>query len=139
MISSSSIQPRLYGYDFLLDLSLSVQFCSFSVPATENETVKTLIAYMEQHYAEPISLDTLAGEVHLSRSYISEIFRKEMEQTLIQYITNLRIGHARVLLIERTELRVSEIGRLCGFENPSYFGKIFKKTVGVTPLEYRMA
>ena len=38
---------------------------------------------MEQHYAEPISLDTLAGEVHLSRSYISEIFRKEMEQTLI--------------------------------------------------------
>lgn len=126
-------------YDLLLDLSLSARFVNASAPAGESEAVKTLIAYMSEHYSEPITLDDLAQQVQLSRSYISDLFRKEMQQTIIHYLNNLRISHARVLLIEYPEMRASEVGRLCGFENPSYFGETFKKIVGMTPIAYRMS
>lgn len=124
-------------YDFLLDLSLSAQFVSSSSPTPESETVKSLIDYMSEHYSEPITLDDLAGQVQLSRSYISDLFRKETQQTIIQYLTNLRISQARIMLIGYPELRASEIGRRCGFENPSYFGETFKRIVGMTPIAYR--
>lgn len=126
-------------YDFLLDLSASVQFIRTSIPDPGNETVKSLISYMEEHYQEPISLEMLAQQVNRSRSYISDIFKKEMQQTIMQYLTGLRISQARVMLIEFPERKVWEIGRNCGFESPSYFGETFKKVVGMTPVEYRMA
>lgn len=126
-------------YDFLLDLSASVQFIRTSIPDPGNEIVKSLIAYMEEHYQEPISLEMLACQVNRSRSYISDIFKKEMQQTILQYLTRLRISQARVMLIEFPERKVWEIGRKCGFESPSYFGEIFKRIVGMTPAEYRMS
>ena len=51
----------------------------------------------------------------------------------MQYLTEIRIGHARHLLTLHPEKKVLEIGKMCGFESPSYFGKTFKKEVGITP------
>lgn len=124
-------------YDFLLEMSGSAHFIKTSIPDPENETVKSLIAYMEEHYSEPVSLEDLSRHVNRSRSYISDLFKREMQQTVMQYLTCLRVSQARILLIEFPERRVWEIGRACGFESPSYFGKIFKRIVGVTPEEYR--
>ena len=59
--------------------------------------------------------------------------QKEMGLTIMQYLTEIRIGHARHLLTLHPEKKVLEIGKMCGFESPSYFGKIFKKEVGMTP------
>ncbi len=126
-------------YEFLLDLSRSVQFINTSVPDPGSETIRLIISYMEEHYQEPVSLELLADQVHLSRGYLCEIFKKEMHQTIMHYLTNLRISQARIMLTEYPERRVAEVGRMCGFENPSYFGETFRKVVGMTPAEYRLA
>lgn len=126
-------------YEFLLDLSSSIHFVSTSVPDSGNETIRLLISYMEEHYPEPLSLEQLAEQAHLSRGYLCDLFKREMKQTIMQYLTNLRISQARILLTEFPERRVSEIGRMCGFESPSYFGEIFRRVVGMTPAEYRLS
>lgn len=138
-LSSYLIELSKICYDFLLDLSLSTRYISASAPISDNETIKSLISYMEENYRDAVTLDQLANHVHLSRSYITVIFKEEMHQTIGSFLTNLRISHARVLLLENPELKVAEIGRLCGFENPSYFGEAFKKVVGVSPIEYRIS
>lgn len=126
-------------YEFLLDLSGAVRFVSASVPDPGSETIRLLISYMEEHYREPVTLDLLAEQVHLSKGYLCESFKKEMHQTIMQYLTKLRISRARILLIEYPEQKVAEIGRMCGFESPSYFGETFRKIVGMTPNEYRLS
>lgn len=124
-------------YDLLMDLSVSVHYIGSSTPVSENTIIKTLISYMEDHYQEPVTLDLLSEQVNLCRSYISDLFKKEMKQTIIQYLNNLRISQARILLVENPEIKAGEIGHMCGFENPAYFGETFKKIVGMSPGEYR--
>ncbi len=126
-------------YDFLLDLSSSIRFIRTDIPAGGSEIIKEIITYMEEHYAEAITLDNLSEHVQLSKGYMSTVFKAEMQQTVMQYLTKLRISQARILLIEYPEKKVLEIGRRCGFESPSYFGKTFKKIVGMTPEEFRIS
>lgn len=126
-------------YDFLLDLSRSVQFISASVPDPGNKTIRLIISYLEEHFREPVTLELLSEQVHLSKGYLCELFKKEMQQTVMQYLTNLRISQARIMLMEFPERKVAEVGRMCGFESPSYFGEVFLKVVGMTPNEYRLS
>lgn len=125
-------------YDFLLELSFAVEYVSSTIAVTENVAIREIINYMEEHYREPITLDDLARQVNLSRSYVSEIFKKEIQTTVIQYLTMIRLSRARVMLIEHPEMKIREVASKCGFENPSYFGEVFKKETGMTPVEYRI-
>lgn len=124
-------------YEFLLDLSEAISPSADYMKATNNESLKMMIVYMEDHYQEVISLYDLAEYVNISRSYVSDIFKKEMNQTVVEYLNNYRIAMARIMLEENPEIKAAEIGKHCGFENPSYFSKVFKKIVGLTPIEYR--
>ena len=106
-------------------------------PVPESEAVQTVIEYLETHYQEPVSLETLAREVNLTREYLCVLFKKETRHTILRHLTLIRIGWARLYLEQYPEKSVKEIGTMCGFDNPSYFGKIFKRTVGMTPESYR--
>lgn len=124
-------------YSFLLDLSSCVRRINASVPAQENRFIRKIMDYMEENYQDPISLDDLAEHVQLSKEYMCTIFKKSMRQTIMQALLTVRISRARLFLIQYPEKKVQEIARMCGFESPSYFGKVFKKEVGVTPENYR--
>ena len=124
-------------YSFLLDISHSITRSRAAGNAVENELTDTLTSYLERHFASPVTLEELARIVNLSPDYMCAQFKKEMGLTIMQYLTEIRIGHARHLLTLHPEKKVLEIGKMCGFESPSYFGKIFKKEVGMTPERYR--
>ncbi len=124
-------------YGFLLEVSSSLEFIGMTFPGSGNETVAAITMYLETHYSEPVTLSDLAEETHLSKGYICSIFRREMGQTVTQYLSAVRIAQARIRLIETPELKVCEIGKACGFETASYFGKIFRKITKMTPEEYR--
>ena len=124
-------------YSFLLDISNSITRSRAAGNAVENELTDTLTSYLERHFASPVTLEELARIVNLSPDYMCAQFKKEMGLTIMQYLTEIRIGHARHLLTLHPEKKVLEIGKMCGFESPSYFGKIFKKEVGMTPEKYR--
>lgn len=65
------------------------------------------------------------------------IFKKSMGQTIMHYLKTLRISRARIFLHQYPEKKTLEIAEMCGFQSPSYFGKVFKEEVGVTPEMYR--
>ncbi|MDR0630292.1 MAG: helix-turn-helix domain-containing protein [Treponema sp.] len=92
--------------------------------------------YIWQHYTRKISLQEIAKVSGLSAPYFSTIFKEEMGENLSSYLNRLRIEKASRMLVE-TDLSLSEIAGSCGFEDQSWFSKIFKTYIGVSPGKYR--
>ncbi len=104
--------------------------------ANARSKVQLAVHYIDQHYNEDISVNELAERYGMSSNYFSSLFKKEMQQSTVAYITNLRIAKAMEYL-QRTDKSVVEIARNVGYEDCNYFFRVFKKEAGVTPQQYR--
>lgn len=91
---------------------------------------------VELEYRKDIGLDYVADQVNLSPAYVSYLFKKETGQTLVKYITDKKMDRAKKMLGDRN-LKVMQVAKSCGYENQSYFNKLFKNYFGVTPKQYR--
>lgn len=91
---------------------------------------------VELEYRRDIGLDFVADRVNLSPAYVSYLFKKETGQTLVKYITDKKMDRAKKMLSDRN-LKVMQVAKSCGYENQSYFNKLFKNYFGVTPKQYR--
>lgn len=89
-------------------------------------------AYIDTHYCEKITLEDVAASVYMSSNYFSSYFRKVTNISFSDYVTRMRINHARELLREG-RLNVTDIAMECGFNNISNFYRLYKKHVGKTP------
>lgn len=83
-----------------------------------------------------LSLATLAAELNVNASYLSTRFKQEMDETLTDYIMKKRVEHA-ILLLNSTDMSISEIANRCGIPDLQYFSKVFKKRIGHTPSGYK--
>lgn len=92
--------------------------------------------YINQHYAEDVTLPDLADLVGMSPSSFSRFFRLRTGKTLSSYLIDIRLGNAARALVDTTS-NVSEICYSCGFNNLSNFNRVFKSRKGVTPHEFR--
>jgi elongation factor P len=92
--------------------------------------------YIYENYTRKISLKEVADASGLSAPYFSNIFKEEMGENLTNYLNRLRVEKAGRLLTE-TEMSLSEIAGVCGFENQSWFSKIFTSFTGISPGKYR--
>ena len=97
------------------------------------EQVKNAVAAL---YAEPVSTQDIAQRVYLSEGYLRSFFKKHTGITVLDYLTQVRMEKARLLLNDPAN-HIYEVGKRVGLENTSYFCALFKKTYGVTPNEYR--
>lgn len=103
----------------------------------ENKHVIYEIArFIQVHYQEDITLQTIADRFFLSREYISRKFKQELKENLSDYIGRIRIEKARLLLLN-PDCRISWIAGQVGYQDEKYFSKVFKKITGLTPGEYR--
>ena len=94
------------------------------------------IQYLGTHYHEHITLEEMARQVFLSPPYFSRVFKQEVGESFNIYLNRLRIDRSKELLLQQN-LRLGDIAQLVGFEDQSYFTKVFKKLVGVAPIRYR--
>ncbi len=92
--------------------------------------------YIDQHYAEPVTLQDIGEALYLSPYYVSHVFKEMSGYSPMQYLLRRRIGEAQTLLIT-TELPVGQISELVGYETQSYFNLQFTKHVGMPPSKYR--
>ena len=92
--------------------------------------------YIWDNYTRKISLREIAKASGLSAPYFSTIFKEEMGENLSDYLNRLRIEKAAALLLT-TNMSIGEIAKTCGFEDQSWFSKIFKNNTGYTPGKYR--
>lgn len=104
--------------------------------ADESHIVQKIKSIVEKEYMKDISLNYVADQVNLAPAYVSYIFKKETDQNLIKYITDIKMMKAKQLL-EEGNLKMIQISHACGYENQSYFNRLFKNYYGMTPKQYR--
>jgi len=100
-------------------------------------TADRICRLIDQEYNRDIDLRYIADKVGFNASYISKVFSREKGETITDYLNGVRIGKAKMFLRDHPHLKVYEIAHIVGYGDKIYFQKLFKRTVGVTPLEYR--
>lgn len=98
--------------------------------------INKAISYINDHYSEPIDLNMVAEHIHLSMYYVSRLFKKETGRSVIDYLNEIRVENAKIMLKE-TDLKLYEIAEKVGYHDNVYFGQIFKKYTNVCPGDYR--
>lgn len=119
-------------------------FCTFcqkaaSVPG-KTTSITAIIEkarnYLDSNYAEDISLKKIAAMYYLNASYFSISFKNITGKNFNEYLTGLRIEHAKILLADKSR-KVNQVSHAVGYDDCSYFGKTFRKITGITPAEYQ--
>ena len=127
-------QPKEHRLSYLLHTL-------FGILAAEEEPSYPLciaqsIAFMQEHYREPVSVDDIGASAALSKYHFSRLFREKTGVSPHEYLSSLRLQHARKLILE-TSLSVEDIASRCGFSTASHFIRAFKKEMEFTPAAYR--
>lgn len=114
------------------------RFFRLAVPRQEvaDSRVAQCVAWIRHHSNEEIEIQDLASMAYMSKDHFIRRFKAELGQTPLAYITQRRIERAELLLIT-SDMTVKEIAFRLGYEDFSYFNRVFRKWVGMTPLEYR--
>lgn len=92
--------------------------------------------YLDTHYTKPLSLESISKALNMTPNYVSHAFKAKMNISPIHYLLYRRFGEAQSLLMN-TELTMAEISDLLGFSNPAHFSAMFKKHVGLSPVQYK--
>ena len=100
------------------------------------QLVQAAKAYIEQHSREKFSLQAVADALYVNKCYLLRLFKARTGGTLLGYHNQVRCEQAKQMLAD-TALSISEIGEAVGFVSSAHFAHVFKKTVGMTPTEYR--
>lgn len=105
----------------------------------DEQRVKQAMLFIRKHHAEPISLEEIAESVHISKSECCRCFSRTLQMTPFEYLMKYRIFEATKKMIEQLSnpMSIADIALSVGFNNTSYFNKLFKKFLGCTPTYYR--
>ncbi|MEG0387486.1 MAG: response regulator [Niameybacter sp.] len=104
---------------------------------SKNELIKKAVEYMHLYYEdETLNAEAICNFLHISTTYFSALFKKEMHITFSNYLTQIRIEKAKHLL-QTTDKKAAEIGYAVGYPEGHYFSYVFKKITGYAPTEYR--
>ncbi len=139
-------QARGTGYEVICQNMLSVLLVqlarrigfgrdSTAPKAASRESIAAR-RYIDNHYRENLTLDTLAQAVHISKYHLAHIFSREYGISPIGYMQQLRLQECRELL-RTTDYSVAQVARMTGFSSPSYFSQRFHKAQGMSPAQYR--
>ena len=101
-----------------------------------NSIVSAAKEYIQNHYAQNIGLTDIANFCHVSPSYISKIFKDDIQIGIVQYLHNVRIEQAKKLL-KNTDMRVTDIALEVGYADYKRFSLYFLKIVGISPRDFR--
>lgn len=98
--------------------------------------VREAAAWIDRHFYEELTLTTLAEQFHVEHSYFSRVFRQEIGESPVLYITGRRMERARQY-IEEGKKNLTEVAFMVGYDDYTYFSRVFRKNTGVSPREYR--
>lgn len=141
-------KERQYGYEMQIRNAFADMWISFQhmlnvkpegvkqqIPEKE-ERLKKMLTYIHQEYENELSLEDIAKAAGVSKRECLRCFQEEIHITPFSYLKDYRLQMACIAL-KNTENTVTAIAQNCGFNSSSYFGKVFRKSMGMTPYEFR--
>jgi len=120
-------------HQLIIDLGNAKQV---SLEKSNNQIIRAVKSYIENHYSENINLNSVASQVFLTPNYLSELFSKEENCTFKEYVIKIRIEMAKSLLSD-FRYNINDVAALVGYSDARYFVKLFKRNIGITPAEFR--
>lgn len=134
---STDYELQVYGLLFMLFFEMHSQGnVTASTHDPQTRTVTALLDWLEENFAEPITLEMLSQKAGLSRKYLCRIFKEYTGKTVIDYLNELRIDNACHEIAVKG-LSITQAAYDSGFNDLSYFCKVFKRYKGVTPRIYK--
>lgn len=122
--------------DYLLSVMEAAEGHTGKVGAHEEDLVDQMIAYINKHYAEPISAESMTKSFFLASNAIRALFKEKTGYTVHEYLMETRMRQAQQLLRDST-LRIKDVAERVGYDNVSYFCMRFSRTFDMTPMTYR--
>ena len=119
-----------------LKISMYMENVSQEPEEQEERVINGITRFMQEHLAEEISLSALSEEFHMNPQYISQLFKNEIGVGFLAYLTSIRMEKAKKLLLS-TSLSIGEVAEQSGYGDYRVFTKVFKKSEGITPSQYR--
>ena len=107
-----------------------------ALPGNQPSTAELTRLYVYENFRDKITISDVCSALGRTKSAICPAFKQKYGVTVMDYITSLRVDEAKKMLIE-TDLSVGEISEAVGFSDTSYFSKVFLKSAGLTPTQYR--
>lgn len=119
-------------------LMMNIEVCNQSLESkkTRKTAVDRTIQYINTNFRNDITLDDLSEVVHLNKSYLIRLFRRQTGLSPMEYLRDYRLSYAEHLLLN-TNMSINEIAFSCGYNSPSFFSDQFKRKFAVTPKTYR--
>ena len=140
-------QPQEYEFEVLAKyLGMLRQIYRIYCHTNHNDTIthnadleilREMMAFVGENYQEDITVDALAREGNVSRSKCTRLFRDYLQQSPIEYVQNYRLERS-VVLLRTTNASLSEVARKCGFNQQSYFNRLFMRKFHMTPKQMRI-
>lgn len=153
MLVGKNTEEQLLGRDYYGEISIindlwklkkwfeqTVEEIIESVRDVQSIKMTRVIAqakeYIDSHFADDLTLERISTELCISQTYFSRLFKLETGQSFVDYLTEMRLEKAKSLL-KTEEMSIKQVCFEVGFNDPNYFSKVFKRSVGVTPGEYK--
>lgn len=123
--------------EYMLSIFLKISdYFSTKYSQKNSKVIEKIRDIINCHYMNNISISEISKEIYLSPNYISLIFRQETGETITEYLTTVRMEHAKDLL-KTTDYKIFEVAEMVGYDNANYFSTVFKKHTGVHPQKFR--
>lgn len=142
-IKSENINKFTFIGNIFLLFGIVDDYNFYENPLSENmrfyklsESIMPALTFMKEHYSEDISLDMLAKVSGFNKKYFCKIFKTFTLKTPMEYLNSLRISIAKKMLSEDNSCAITDVAYSCGFNDVSYFIRVFKKECGTTPGKY---
>lgn len=140
MIAEEKITDKyrlsVYVYEWMLTLVQTSRELGKELD-TKSSTLINKAKSLKEQFALPHTLDTISEHLGINKYHFCRLFKKSEQTSPLAYLRDRRV-EAAITLLRTTELPIHEVGKRCGFDSPSYFGKVFREYMSVTPTEYRM-
>lgn len=126
----------------LLIRELLMKIASLAAEAYEYKStfghpyVREAVKYMHEHYDQPLQINQISQVLNIHPNYLKRIFTASMGTTIIEYLTNLRMNKA-MMLLDKTDIKIVDIASYIGISSSQYFSVLFKKYYGMSPAAYR--
>jgi YesN/AraC family two-component response regulator len=132
----STIEELTYWLSGIMNRFTDYVFNFVGVKHTD--IIYKAVNYIKAHHKEKITIEEVAEEVFLSPQYFSKVFRDEVKYSFNNYLNKVRIDESKSLLLNNN-VTLADVASMAGYEDQSYFSKVFKKFTGMSPLKYRQS